>query len=410
MLNRFLFTCIIFFLSFLTSSCLHPKLVSSLEEAEKFSSYQGRLIEIKPQQFWELMEDHSKLTKPMILEISADWCKACKMLEPKLAELAKAYPTKFTFSILNTSRYPKAMGSKKLRAYPKMIYFFPGMKRFESFGANPKLLKNIVEKYPLKEEKFAMKSNENSIKKHFIIGGATDITTFGNEVLYHKKLLEISKAKISDVACYFNQPEFSQKYLDEKDYNFLKKYSKNCFAAEKKQFLSDITQSLANGQDYIYLYFSSHGNRALKDSKCSLHSKFRLSLAGQIEDCQESNYLFPDELYQVLKSKPKSTKVFLVLQGCYSGGFLTDQMKSLPNTTIITASRADRTSFGCSSSNKYTYFGSSYLKEVKKQKDSLSNWDWKELFERVSKAVEQKESRAKIPKDKRSVPQFFTGK
>jgi hypothetical protein len=52
----------------------------------------------------------------------------------------------------------------------------------------------------------------------------------------------------------------------------------------------------------------------------------------------------------------------VVVSACYSGGFI-DALRS-PETLVITAARADRTSFGCGSDSDITYFGRAFLTEA----------------------------------------------
>lgn len=51
----------------------------------------------------------------------------------------------------------------------------------------------------------------------------------------------------------------------------------------------------------------------------------------------------------------------IVVSACYSGSFI-DELQS-PTTLVITASAADKASFGCSNEAEYTYFGQAFLAE-----------------------------------------------
>jgi hypothetical protein len=55
----------------------------------------------------------------------------------------------------------------------------------------------------------------------------------------------------------------------------------------------------------------------------------------------------------------------IVVSACYSGGFL--EPLSDPHTLVITAARADRTSFGCGNSANATWFGQAFLIEALNQ-------------------------------------------
>ncbi|BBI69111.1 hypothetical protein PKHYL_33020 [Psychrobacter sp. KH172YL61] len=49
----------------------------------------------------------------------------------------------------------------------------------------------------------------------------------------------------------------------------------------------------------------------------------------------------------------------IVVSSCYSGSFI-DELAS-PTTVVITASAADKASFGCTNTAEMTYFGQAFL-------------------------------------------------
>ncbi|MEO8161768.1 MAG: C13 family peptidase [Arenimonas sp.] len=55
----------------------------------------------------------------------------------------------------------------------------------------------------------------------------------------------------------------------------------------------------------------------------------------------------------------------VVVSACYSGGFI-DALRD-PRTLVITAARADRTSFGCGSESRITWFGHAFVAEALNQ-------------------------------------------
>ncbi|MGS5591320.1 C13 family peptidase, partial [Acinetobacter baumannii] len=64
----------------------------------------------------------------------------------------------------------------------------------------------------------------------------------------------------------------------------------------------------------------------------------------------------------------------IVISACYSGSFI-PALQS-PDTLIITASAADKTSFGCNNEADYTYFGRAFfdlaMREQSSMKDSFN--------------------------------------
>jgi len=89
--------------------------------------------------------------------------------------------------------------------------------------------------------------------------------------------------------------------------------------------------------------------------------------------------LSAQRLGELLRDSGIRWKVVLI-SACYSGGFI-DPLAD-ERTLVITASRADRTSFGCADTNELTDFGRAYFKEA------LSN-----VNRKLIEAQEQERSR-----------------
>ena len=118
--------------------------------------------------------------------------------------------------------------------------------------------------------------------------------------------------------------------------------------------------------------------------------------------CNSDNYLYPSDLYEVLKLAPQAKKTVVIL-ACYSGGFINEQLKSLPNLTIITATSSNRVSYGSKRSD-YSFFAEAFFDAWKNQSSSRN---WANIFDQTKKEVEHMESARRIPRQKRSHPQFF---
>jgi hypothetical protein len=80
----------------------------------------------------------------------------------------------------------------------------------------------------------------------------------------------------------------------------------------------------------------------------------------------------------------------IVISSCYSGSFVPALQDE--NTLIITASAADRQSFGCSSESDYTYFGRAFFDQAMREqtsiqgafnqaKDTVAKWENAQGFE-----------------------------
>ncbi|WP_288099013.1 C13 family peptidase [Pseudomonas sp.] len=107
-------------------------------------------------------------------------------------------------------------------------------------------------------------------------------------------------------------------------------------------------------EDLIFIYLTSHGT---SEHELVLDQP-RMELAD----------LPADELATVLAPLKNRDKI-VVISSCYSGGFI-PALKD-ERTLIMTATRADRVSFGCSEEANFTYFGDALFAQALNQTDDL---------------------------------------
>ncbi|MGZ7457675.1 C13 family peptidase [Pseudomonas sp. Ma2-10] len=107
-------------------------------------------------------------------------------------------------------------------------------------------------------------------------------------------------------------------------------------------------------EDLIFIYLTSHGTR-----------EHELVLD---QPRMELSDLPADELAAALSPLKNRDKI-IVISSCYSGGFI-PALKD-ERTLIMTASRADRVSFGCSEEANFTYFGDALFAQALNQTDDL---------------------------------------
>jgi hypothetical protein len=89
----------------------------------------------------------------------------------------------------------------------------------------------------------------------------------------------------------------------------------------------------------------------------------------------------------------------IVVSACYAGGFIGPNQG--PDTLIITAAHADKTSFGCRDGAEWTYFGQAFFKEAAAQTDSFED-----AFRLASDRIREREQSEKLSP---SEPQMFVG-
>ena len=107
----------------------------------------------------------------------------------------------------------------------------------------------------------------------------------------------------------------------------------------------------------------------------------------------------PQMLDKILDRECGERPTVVLISACYSGVFVGPSMQK-KNRIILTAARQDRTSFGCSTENQYTYWDSCLI-------DSLPTTEsWKALYGSIQRCVQTKESQGHF---KPSLPQAYFG-
>ena len=112
----------------------------------------------------------------------------------------------------------------------------------------------------------------------------------------------------------------------------------------------------------------------------------------------ELDGLSAETLRQLLDESRIKWRV-IAISACYSGSFV-ETLKS-PNTLIMTASRRDRTSFGCGNENDFTYFGEAYFSQALQKTHSFID-----AFDLAKAAIAERESKEQLTP---SEPQIFIG-
>jgi Peptidase C13 family len=101
-------------------------------------------------------------------------------------------------------------------------------------------------------------------------------------------------------------------------------------------------QKMDKSKDIFFIFLTSHAG---KDVGLALIKN------------RQTTYLTPTALRDFLQEADIKYSV-IVVSSCFSGQFV--KPLSSPNHIVITAARADRTSFGCDNGRDYTYFGEAF--------------------------------------------------
>lgn len=141
-----------------------------------------------------------------------------------------------------------------------------------------------------------------------------------------------------------------------------------------KKSLMALSRVMDKDNDILFVYLTSHG----RENKISLQHE-GISLEG----IQAENFS------KMLDQTNIKWKV-IILSACYSGSFI-DELSN-DHTLIITSAAHDKTSFGCSDNNQFTYFGEAFFKEslptsysfieaFEKSKILISQWEKEQEYE-----------------------------
>ena len=147
--------------------------------------------------------------------------------------------------------------------------------------------------------------------------------------------------------------------------------------------LQHIGRLMNKDQDVLFLFLTSHGSKGI----------FAIDMTGF-----GLNNLTPSRLRSSLDRSGIKNRV-IVVSACHSGSFIPALAE--PNTLLITAAHADRTSFGCSDQNEWTYFGDAFFNRALRQERSFER-----AFHRANQLIARWESKDRLTP---SLPQIVVG-
>jgi len=108
----------------------------------------------------------------------------------------------------------------------------------------------------------------------------------------------------------------------------------------------------------------------------------------------------PSTLDNALDAGCGTRPTVVVVSACHSGVFLTSAMRQ-PNRIVLTAAAPERASFGCGTSDRYTYYDQCLLQQF----DAVSTWQ--QLAQATQACVENLERRMSVSPPSR--PQTYIG-
>jgi hypothetical protein len=148
--------------------------------------------------------------------------------------------------------------------------------------------------------------------------------------------------------------------------------------------LTRVGERMNADEDMLFLFLTAHGG-----------PDHRLSA---VQPPLELTPLTPTALARMLQDAGIKWRV-IVVSACFSGGFIEPLRDD--NTIVITASSAERSSFGCTPGRDFTYFGEAYFRDALARTRSFA-----QAFEIAKAAVNQQEAAEKLAA---SLPQMWLG-
>lgn len=155
-------------------------------------------------------------------------------------------------------------------------------------------------------------------------------------------------------------------------------------ATNLSRALARVGERMNPDEDTLFLFLTSHGTR-----------DHRLTAVQPPLDLAP---LTPTALARMLQDSGIKWRV-IVISACYSGGFIEPLRDD--NTIVITASSAERASFGCEGGRDFTYFGEAYFRDALSRTRSFTR-----AFELAKSIVAEREAKENLES---SMPQMWVG-
>ena len=252
-----------------------------------------------------------------------------------------------------------------------------------------------------------------------MVAGSSENANFMQELIWVSTLLQERGLKPEEIACFYAMPDALAYFADQAQFDELTGQVINCRRAERGEVLRTIQKALVAEPRDFFLYVTSHGapphsNPTLKNPQdCTAYASSLVIDHGE-SSCERNNNITPEAVASIVPEGSQTHKV-MVFQGCFSGGFISDQndaatapsaLAQLANITLLTAARSDRPSFGCSSGDTATFYGKSFGKALVDEKVPFHQINWAAVHQRAQNMTRFMEEKLRIVQ--KSEPQFFS--
>ncbi|MEM7010171.1 MAG: hypothetical protein AAF585_01705 [Verrucomicrobiota bacterium] len=285
--------------------------------------------------------------------------------------------------------------------------------------------------------------------KIFLVAGGADIANFLQEVVDQREYFLRLGYQPEEIACYYVKPTQKHYAADQAQFASLAPKASGFYLAAPHVLYRHLQSTAMHSPEFIYLYVTSHGRQPLLPGVTlteqprpdevfliqkhpNFSGQYRLDLMGgpsghmnlrmrvaALDDGVAPDHLFltPRYLKKALSAFPAATPKVVVLQGCYSGGFVKTDIKSLENDALskmsnivlLSASASERQSFGCKVDTDYTYWGGLYVHTLRDEYASpIPETPWALVAASVEEKVDDLEIQLGLPEAKTSNPLYFS--
>ncbi len=287
-----------------------------------------------------------------------------------------------------------------------------------------------------------------------LVAGGDDVANFAAEVLEQRRLWLRAGVPEEQIACYYAKPTRDAWADDLEQYRAIADGLRSCHRAETARLRRDLDVVAQQDPEWVYLYVTGHGLASQLDGLARARSRRLRRLAASLSEHEKEVLdapaigleagpgpglgevtravrelrkgtephdvvLTPAMLADTLSAFPETTLKIVVLQACFSGGFIDHHvpgvvptetkpgLRGVPNLVALTASAAERPSFGCGSGSHRTYFGGAINRALARALYDGArppDLDWRDIHDRAAFAVEAMEA---VAAELRSFPGFL---
>lgn len=284
----------------------------------------------------------------------------------------------------------------------------------------------------------------------FLVAGSRENANFPQEIIDQERIWRAMGVRPESLACYYLQPSDAQFRVDASQWERLAPSLRRCYQTSVPRLRKHLALAATKGHPLVYLYFTGHGLSPiaqefwLNRSSWLQWRMFRLSLQypilhhyhlvvdaphegdqmGSFADQLDRNFsgtpsrelfLTPGFLREMLEAFPVSSEKVVVLQACFSGGFvrmgrLAGELSRVPRVRVITSARFDRQSFGVEPEEPATFFGAAYNAALRSHlSPDPASTDWAAVYQAAKARVESTEVLRYGDGVELSLPVYFDG-